>query len=286
MPCYHPWTAYQKADGTVSTVERKGDYVRTLTLPCGQCVGCRLERSRQWAVRCMHEAQMHESNCFITLTYKGDVPVEGLRYRDFQLFLKKLRRKFSGVNIRFYMCGEYGDKNGRPHYHACLFGIDMPDKVLFSSRHGNKLYTSKILDSIWGHGITTVGNVSFESAAYVARYIMKKVTGTLADSHYNGRVPEFCRMSLKPGIGASWFSKFSSDVFPDGNVVVRGVSSRSPRYYEKVQEKLDSEVTDMVKYKRYLKGIENVNENSDERLQVREKVAIAKVNLLKRSIGE
>ena len=125
MPCYHPWLAYQCLDGSVVSVERKGKgaVVRTLTLPCGQCVGCRLERSRQWAIRCMHEAQLHERNSFVTLTYKGDVPDEGLRYRDFQLFMKRLRKYASGQQIRFYMCGEYGDEKGRPHFHACLFGV-------------------------------------------------------------------------------------------------------------------------------------------------------------------
>lgn len=285
MPCYHPWQAYQRADGSISSVERKGDYVRSLTLPCGQCVGCRLERSRQWAVRCMHESQMHDQSCFVTLTYKGECPEEGLRYRDFQLFMKRLRKQV-GKKIRFYMCGEYGEAKGRPHFHACLFGWYPDDKVLWNTRDGIRLYTSDILDKIWQHGKCMVGDVTFESAAYVARYIMKKITGNLADDHYNGLTPEFCRMSLKPGIGVVWLEKYSSDVYPDGTVVVRGVKSRTPRYYDKKYKKVDKDVIDEIQYERHLEGIKHFEDMSDERLVVKEIVAKAKIKLLKRSIKE
>lgn len=288
MPCYHPWLAYQCQDGSVVSVERqgKGSVVRTLTLPCGQCVGCRLERSRQWAIRCMHEAQMHDRNCFVTLTYKGQVPDEGLRYRDFQLFMKRLRKYASGQQIRFYMCGEYGDEKGRPHFHACLFGYDFDDKVLFSNRGGNKLYTSKILEDLWKYGMCSIGEVTFESAAYVARYIMKKITGTLADDHYNGLTPEFCHMSLKPGIGSGWFEKFNSDIFPDGTVVVRGVKTKLPRYYDKLESKKDVEVLEEVKYNRFRDAVKHFEDQTEERLSVREQVAIARINQLKRNLGE
>lgn len=288
MPCYHPWTAYQCADGSVVSVERlgKGRVVRTITLPCGQCVGCRLERSRQWAIRCMHEAQLHESNCFVTLTYKGDVPEEGLRYRDFQLFMKRLRKSLGGRKVRFYMCGEYGDAKGRPHFHACLFGHDFDDKVLFSTRGGSKLYTSKVLDNLWTHGMCSVGNVTFESAAYVARYIMKKVTGTLADDYYNGLTPEFCKMSLKPGIGAGWFEKFNSDIFPDGTVVVRGFKTKLPRYYDKLEKRIDVDILEEVKYNRFRDAVKHFEDQTDDRLAVREQVAIARINQLKRNLGE
>ena len=142
--------------------------------------------------------------------------------------MKRLRKRWPKDRIRFYMCGEYGDLKGRPHFHACLFGFDFPDKEVYSKRGDVTLYSSKMLDEIWGKGMCIIGDVTFESAAYVARYIMKKITGNLAESHYNGLTPEFNKMSLKPGIGSEWFDKFSSDVYPDGKVVVRGHLSRSP----------------------------------------------------------
>ena len=158
MPCFHPLTAYQSSDGSISFVERKGgDIVRSLSLPCGQCVGCRLERSRQWAMRCMHEASLYSRNCFITLTYNNEhLPSDNsLQYPDFQKFMKRLRKRFNGVDrsanpdsndqfpIRFYMCGEYGETFGRPHYHACLFNFDFPDKTLYRrSPSGSFIYRS------------------------------------------------------------------------------------------------------------------------------------------------
>lgn len=150
----------------------------SLSLPCGQCIGCRLEYSRQWAIRCMHESTLHDQSCFITLTYSDDnLPEHGtLILRDFQLFMKRLRFEFSNVKIRFYHCGEYGEKFGRPHYHALLFGIDFEaDRTLYSqSKQGSKLYVSDTLNKLWNKGFATIGNITFESAAYVARYVVKK----------------------------------------------------------------------------------------------------------------
>jgi hypothetical protein len=183
MACYKPLTAYQCADRSIIWREIPGaDVVRTLSLPCGQCVGCRLERSRQWAVRCMHEAQMHTSNCFITLTYAPEFIREAkdlsLNYEHFQLFMKRLRKRFTGKTIRFYMAGEYGELRDRPHFHACIFGLDFEDKkFLKRTETGSILYTSKILEELWPYGYSSIGDVNFESAAYVARYIMKKVNG-------------------------------------------------------------------------------------------------------------
>ena len=188
MPCYHPLSAFQCVDGSIVFYESKRhDTVKSLFLPCGQCVGCRLERSRQWAIRCMHEAQMHEKNCFITLTY-DDAHLPGdrsLHYRDFQLFIKRLRKRYPGRRIRYYMAGEYGENFGRPHWHACLFGIDFDDKSLWKRTSANSLlYRSADLELLWPFGYSSIGDVTFESAAYVARYIMKKVTGKNADQHY------------------------------------------------------------------------------------------------------
>ena len=140
MPCYHPWQVTVKGAAATRPVS------------CGQCYGCRLERSRQWAVRCMHEAQLYDFNSFITLTYRSDT--FSLDYTDYQLFMKRLRARFDHARIRFYMCGEYGDINGRAHFHACLFNFRFPDLVYYKkTASGAKLYTSQILEDLWGHGL-------------------------------------------------------------------------------------------------------------------------------------
>lgn len=291
VACYHPWTAYQQSDGNVVFVER-GPVVRTLTLKCGQCVGCRLERSRQWAVRCMHEAQLNGiENSFVTLTYR-DAPVS-LQYSDFQLFMKRLRKRFFPRRLRFYMAGEYGEAFGRPHFHACLFGVRFDDRVyLGRSAGGAKLYRSDVLERIWSFGFASVGDLTFESAAYVARYVMKKVTGSLAEGHYvfvdpdSGelvrRVPEFNHMSLKPGIGGVWLDRFFTDVFPAGKVVVNGQESNAPRYYDKRYCARDVDGAALLAHSRDVEGRARFADNSDARLVVKECVARAKVSKLKR----
>ena len=226
MVCFQPLKGWKSKTINEKSGKRSVVFSRNLglvdlpvELPCGQCSGCRLERSRQWAMRCVHEAQLHEDNIFITLTYDNEhLPYGGsLYYRDFQLFMKRLlvhadRHLKRHPGIRFYMCGEYGENFGRPHYHAVMFNYDLPDKKLFKMERGNPLYTSEILSELWGKGLTSVGGVTFQSAAYVARYIMKKVTGDAAEDHYTRidpetgevfeRVPEFTNMSRRPGIGA------------------------------------------------------------------------------------
>ena len=192
MACYHPIPAWRNVSENRSDNRLVFEYhpmrcigpTPDLQVPCGQCVGCRLERSRQWALRCVHEASLHKENCFITLTYNDEhLPEHGhLIYRDFQLFMKRLRKR-TGVRVRFYMCGEYGENFGRPHFHACLFGYNFPDLVRWKAGKST-LYRSKLLESLWTDGYSSVGEVSFESAAYVARYILKKVTGDDAEAHY------------------------------------------------------------------------------------------------------
>lgn len=267
-----------------------------LKIPCGQCVGCRLERSRQWAVRCMHEASLHEHNCFLTLTYNdANLPHDrSLDYSHFQKFMKRVRKAFTGQEIKFYMCGEYGETYERPHFHAILFGLDWADKEIFTIRQGMHLYTSKTLERLWTYGFASIGDVTFESCAYVARYVMKKVTGTKAEEHYKmvdtetgelyDRVPEFNRMSLKPGIGATWFERYHTDVFPHDYVVSRGVKCKPPKYYDKLFHRLDAKTMDDIKDKRVVDAEENWEDNTRARLEVKETVTKARISQLKRSI--
>lgn len=204
----------------------------TLIVPCGHCIGCRLDRSRIWAARCVFEAQMHEQNIFLTLTYDDDhLPADyGLHKRDMQLFWKKLR-KYTGIKLRYFYCGEYGETYGRPHYHAIVFGYRPSDLVLYSVRSGNSLYLSPTLAKIWQNGFVSVGDVTFESAAYVAGYILKKQVGD--KDYYQGREPPYVNMSRRPGIAYDWFLRYKSDVYPNDFVIVRdGIKMRPPRYFQ------------------------------------------------------
>lgn len=271
-----------------------------LQLPCGRCAGCRLERSRQWAVRCLHEAQMHKENCYITLTYSDDnVPSDmSLHYEHFQLFMKRLRKYFAPARVRFYMCGEYGEEFQRPHFHAIIFGVDFSDRVFHSrTASGFRIDTSAILSKLWPYGFNTIGDVTFESAAYVARYVMKKMTGDIAEEHYKyvdpdtgeiyQRESEFCHMSLKPGIGATWLEKYQDDVFPHGYVVARGVKMQPPKYYEDRIEKLSAfgkEVIDEIKAARAARGESRRSDATDARLEVRRQVSVARMSLYSRKI--
>lgn len=292
MPCYHPLRAWQRGKEKPRFKMPTQVGFSFLQLPCGQCIGCRLEKSRQWAIRCLHESSLKERNSFVTLTYDDEhLSSMSLVYRDFQLFMKRLRKAVG--EVRFYMCGEYGEKHSRPHFHALLFGIDFADKVYFKKLDsGSTIYTSKQLSSLWPHGYASVGRVNFESAAYVARYVMKKVSDgndlhEILDPDTGEifkRVKEMGHMSLKPGIGKEWIKKYQTDVYPHGQVVSRGVESMSPRYYDKLFELQDSIEYEALKARRRVAADLQFEEGSRARLAARETVAKAKVSLLVRSL--
>lgn len=301
VPCYHPLLAHRLSDGSIAFSGKHSD--GQIELPCGRCIGCRLERSRQWAVRCLHEASTHDANCFITLTYRKEVEPFELRYVDFQLFMRRVRRIRKGV--RFFMCGEYRDPDianpesrgflHGPHFHAILFGLDFPDRIFWGKgESGEKTYRSALLESLWPHGFSLVGDATFESAGYVARYCTKKISGDLAAEHYvrpdqdgvlRSIIPELSHMSLKPGIGSGWFGRFGGDVYPNDHVVVRGVASKPPRYYDKLLEKRDPGLCSELKAERELDGYSRRSDNSFGRLAVKEAVTVAAVSSLsKRSL--
>lgn len=294
MPCYSPlkgWLSNEvNPSGKRSIVFRKSEalFNAEVSIPCGQCIGCRLERSRQWAVRCVHEASLYERNCFITLTFDDSFLNEkgSLVKADFQKFMKRLRKKFSSDKIRYFHCGEYGAKGMRPHHHACLFNFDFDDKVFWSKRDNVCLYRSEILENLWPFGFCTIGDVTFDSAAYVARYILKKVLGKEAKEFYGDKVPEYTTMSRRPGIGRDWFEKFKSDVYPQDLVVLRGgVRCRPPKYYDKIFDLTNPKEFAILKTKRSLKAFNNEN-NSPRRLLVRGACKLIKAKLLKRGVEQ
>lgn len=301
MPCFVPLRGYRAKDGSGKIVfdVQSGWADLPVTAPCGQCIGCRVERTRSWAVRCVHEASLHDHNCFITLTYSDDqVPMlmgefPTLYMRDWQLFMKRLRKRFGPT--RFFQCGEYGPQLGRPHYHACLFGLDFPDKVVYSSKNGKRTYTSVALGELWPHGFHTIGDMTYQSAAYVAAYVLKKVTGEQSETHYErvsswgevGRlVPEYACMSRRPGIGYEWFKRWRGDAFPSDFIVHRGKKLPVPRYYTELLKRDDEKSHRSIKAKRKQKSRADAVNKTPARLKVREQVAEAKLRTFKRPMEE
>lgn len=293
MPCYHPLTGYRSRLGrnengnwpiVFNITDGYSDLV--VTVPCGRCIGCKLEMSRQWAVRCVHESKMHEDNCFITLTYDNEHLPEGntLVKKDYVGFMKRLRKKYEKSHkIRFFHCGEYGEQLQRPHHHACLFGHDFTDKILISNKRGTKLYVSDELNAIWQKGYCIIGDVTFDSAAYVARYCTKKITGEKAESHYNGRVPEYVTMSRRPGIATNFYLKYKDDILYNDRVIMRdGKECKPARFYDKIYERSSPDDYQLLKAKRKRKASSDLD-NTPERLEVKERIKKLNARVLKRS---
>lgn len=267
---------------------RKALSASGLCVPCGRCVDCRLSYARDWSVRCMHEFQLSPGGgCFVTLTYDdAHLPEDnGLRYSDFQLFMHRLRNRFE--HVRFFMCGEYGDEYGRPHYHGILFNF-VPDDLVYLRREGKLvLYKSDMLAELWGLGFVSVGAVTRHSASYVARYSLKKLTGSMAADVYGGRPAPFARMSLKPGIGFEWFMRFHGDVFPVDNVIIEGKAFPVPRYYRKLYERMDKEGFDALhrEHMAHVRALKASGELSERRLMTRWKVSVLNSANAKRNKG-
>lgn len=264
-----------------------------MEIPCNNCMGCKLERSRQWAVRMMHESKLHDQNCFLTLTYSDQtVPIDySLKLRHLQLFIKRLRKSLPH-KIRFYACGEYGDLLGRPHYHSIIFNHDFNDKKLFKTINGKPHYVSETLTNLWQLGHATTSDVTFQSAAYCARYVTKKIKAhdpygsdryyrlSPIDGCYHSVKPEFSVMSRRPGIGHGYIQQFKSDFYPSGFVVVNGVKQAPPRYYI---SKLTEEEQTKLKRAARRKSLVYKPHTTTERRLARAAVRDARINKLKRN---
>lgn len=319
MACYHPLRAYRPPADAASRqlIFSKLELVHLtpLKVSCGQCIGCRLEKSLQWAIRCVHEGSLYERNCFITLTYdEQHLPENGTLVKaDFQKFMKRLRKRY-GAGVRYFMCGEYGEKGGRPHYHAILFNFEFSDLEVARIERGIPLYKSASLSRLWPQGISRVGKLTFESAAYVARYCLKKETGPKSDGHYGARewklvrtargrqkwaacswyrLPEYTCMSRGHagrgrrglgGIGRPWLERNMGDVYPHDRVVMLKDDGfrihRPPKYYDSIFEVVNPQVLEEIKFQRYLNR--NVDDSTPERLAVKEKHQFLRSMKLKR----
>lgn len=225
MPCDNPLLAEYVGSGEPLKIYGSLDRFLTLysskpmvpwlLLPCGKCLSCRMMQARMWSVRCAYEAKMHDSNCFLTLTYNDEhLPENGSLCRDdYQRFIKRLRKYLDGHKIRYFGCGEYGSLNLRPHYHFIIFGWFPPDAVPFFVSGSNVVYRSALLDSLWRDpdkqpiGFASVGFVSEDSIKYVCRYTLKKLEQKLPD----GVLPSFTVASSRPAVGLDFFRRFWTD---------------------------------------------------------------------------
>lgn len=303
MPCYHPLKAWKTTGksryGKAEIVFNQPDgFAVPLELACGQCIGCRIDRSQQWATRLNHEAQFHKEKSFLTLTYSPEHLPEGgtLVPKHLTDFLKRLRFRYRSRRLRYFACGEYGDTTARPHYHLILFGLEfLEDRKQHSkNQRGDVLYTSETLDAIWSLGKCWIGSVSWSSAAYVARYVIKKINGEKAHEHYQktdpstGEIfqiePEFIRMSRRPGIGAEFLESFKSDLYPSDFAVVSGKKKKVPRYYDRQIEAADPALHASIKSGRSASAKKRSADNTPERRAAREQVQISRLSQLKRKL--
>lgn len=273
-------------------------------------------------MRIMHEASLYPENTFVTLTYneenlprdgtlsvpkyeirknkKGEEVKVQVESSDFQKFMKRLRKRFicpkhkKETRIRFFHCGEYGSNTKRPHYHAILFNMDFPDKEVWQINDLKQpVYRSEILEKLWPQGFSTIGAVTFESAAYVARYVTKKITGEEALEAYNsidhetGEIlkelePEYCTMSRRPGIARDWYDQFKGDCYPKDFVTVNGKKMNPPKFYDKLYEIDEPMEMQLIKNKREQLRKKFASNNTPERLEAREKVKTAQNKMLVR----
>lgn len=260
VKCY--WSKKVNPSGKRSLTSNPRDAFdgSTVVRPCGVCINCRIQQTADTTVRLVHESKSHERNCYLTLTYSDEnLPEDGsLNHRDFQLFFKRLRQ-VTGAGVKYYMCGEYGDQNDRPHYHAIVFGYDFDDRVFYKrNKTGDRLDTSERLGELWQLGFCTVGDVAMQSCRYVAGYIQKKITGKLADDHYMGRKPEYAFGSN--GLGLEYLKRFGSQWMDSGFVVIDGAKFRIPRYYDIKYKSIDGLHFDVVKDERVADARSNPHE--------------------------
>lgn len=266
MACYDP----RSTAGFFSVKKMQPDPIPT-TLPCGQCIGCRVDKARDWSIRLQHEAQITEENgsasLALTLTYSTLPEGGSLNKTDIRDFFKRLRSWASyhqGAKLRYYQCGEYGEALSRPHHHAVVFGLSLPDVLLWKQGRSAQ-YVSQTLTDLWGHGFVTFGHATPAAMGYIAGYVTKKLRedpNTLSrydkvDSR-TGEIstvlPEFATMSRNPGVGRAWFDKYWPDVYPRDVVVYRSRSkyleAKPPRYYDLLLEREQPDLWEEVKAKR------------------------------------
>jgi hypothetical protein len=196
-------------------------------VPCGHCINCKKERSKQWAFRLMCEYKEWNCSVFVTLTFDTPfltlVPDAEPPYyatispRDITLFIKRLRKNLGGRKIKYYACGEYGSTTYRPHYHLIIFGVDFSD--------------TPVIEKSWSQGFVKVEDVNIATVSYVSGYVQKKLYGS--DSYPDLIYPPFSRMSKN--LGAKYFIDNASKIWEKG-ITFQGFNINVPRYFYKLIE--------------------------------------------------
>ena len=285
MPCFRPLKGWYSRVRNEDTGKRsvvfkrsEGLYDRPVTVPCGKCIGCKLEFSRQWAMRCVHESQLYDNNCFLTLTYDdGNIPKGGTLVKShFQKFMKRLRKfvnkQYPGKRIKYLHCGEYGSESGRPHYHAIIFNYDFEDKKPCLELSDTNHYSSESLEKLWPYGFSLIGEVNFNTCAYVAGYCVKgaltqEVEEMYDDDVYKGRVKPYLTMSRgrkdedgrSTAIGAGWYYKFGgTDCYDFDEVVIRdGLKCKPPKFYDSLLDLTNPSLLGKIKRERVKNNKDN-----------------------------
>lgn len=290
MKCFNPIKAKRDDTGSIIFTSDESQGIHEVEIPCGQCMGCRIRKAQEWATRMLHEKQFHEESIFITLTYNDEnLPIDrSLQYDDVTRFIKRARKTLD-KKIQYYYSGEYGEETLRPHYHMILYGTEFNEKIkyhgkenivehLFTNDHGNKVYTSTLLDELWGLGNCNFGSVTYDSCMYVAKYTTKKINGDLSDEHYSRFNPdtgevwqvkkEEARMSRKPAIGYSWLAKYYKDTLRDDYIVIGNKKVTVPQYYiKKIRSDLEKSLIDPTYEHPFkditLEDLDNLKENRE-----------------------
>jgi len=259
LPCYTPLGGWQRPDGTLR-FSRLSRGTPDVVVPCGKCIGCRLDYSREWAIRLTHEQQTADNACWLTLTYDQTHLPSGasLSKKDWRDFSQKLYSFSPGV--RHYAVGEYGEKKKRPHFHVCLFNCVFPERRYhYTTDSGYPVDRSPVLSKLWGKGNADISDLTAENAAYTARYTIKKVDGPPAYEHYKrfddyGNQywvePEFSRQSNNPGLGFDFYQKFGERIRSQDSVIWNGHEVPVPRYYDKLTERLYPREYEQIKKRR------------------------------------
>ena len=290
---------------------------KIIQIPCGKCIGCRLAYSRQWANRCLLEAQQYENNQFVTLTYASEnlsyskekqvdketgeiFTIPTLVPEDLTKFMKDLRRyykyHYNHEGIRFYACGEYGEQYHRPHFHLIIFNLPIEDlQYLYTTNAKNKVYTSEIISKIWDKGLCSIGEVTWDSAAYVARYVMKKLKGRESETYKKlGIVPEFVRMSRNEGIAKAYYEQHKEEIYKNDEIILQKKDKvevvKPCSYYDKMFDIDNHELMEKIKAKRaeiaqanQKLQLEKTNLTKEEYLEVKERNKMAQIQTLKRA---
>lgn len=303
MPCFRPHVAWRYLPEKRQLVFGEhphlgsADWEMQLT-PCRECIGCEDAAARDWATKCYCESKLHDRNCFLTLTYdQAHVPPHRmLRKRDVTLFIKRLRKHFAPVRLRYFYVGEYGTRTWRPHYHLCGFGFDLDDKKAYGkSKGGFPLYESATLDRLWGMGKCTVQDMTAETAYYAAGYCTKKrdphKTTTEADQakwvpkkerarvcidtdtgEKYRYVPEFHEASTRPtALGIGFLERYPLDVWTaQGIVLPDGHINPIPQsFLAKIQQWCEDDYN-ALKDARREKALQRIGDTMPNRLEVRE----------------